>query len=211
MEKVILNANVRNKFSKSSRTVMRKNGIVPGIFYTKNVKPIPVEVPEKLINPLVFTTETHLINLKLDSKQEFDCILKDIQFDPVTDKIIHFDLLGLIKGQAIEIEIPVIFNGSPVGVKEGGQLQVFLHKLTCYCMPDNIPEHLEINITDLKIGHSIHVNEISFENLKILNPASTVIVGVTPPKGTKEAEPGTAEEKAEPEVIAKGKEKQEEE
>jgi len=208
MEKITLNGQVRENFSKSAKTQMRKDSRVPGVLYAKGISPISLEVPSTAINSLVFTTKTHLINLVLDQNQ-YDCVLKDYQFDPVTDKVIHFDLQGIVAGQKIEIDIPVVFIGSAIGVKEGGQLQEFLHKINVLCFPNQIPEQIEINISNLKIGSSVHIGDLKLEDIEILHPAEAVIVGVVPPKVVKETEPGEEGPK-EPEVISKGKEKAEE-
>jgi len=210
MDKITLNGNVRENLSKSSKTQLRNAARVPGVLYAKGIDPITVDVAASAINSLVFTTKTHLINLTLDNQKEFDCVLKDYQFDPVTDKVIHFDLQGIVAGQKIEIDIPIQFLGTPTGVREGGQLQEFMHKLTVLCLPNQIPEHIEINIGNLKIGSSIHVADLKIENAEILHAEDAVIVGVVPPKVVKEAEPG-AEAPKEPEIIGKGKEKSEEE
>ncbi len=212
MKKVELSANVRKEFSKSAKTKLRNSGFVPGVFYSRTDDVVSFYVPETHINPLVFTSEAHVIELKLDDGTSHDCILKDIQFDPVTDRVIHFDLLGLIKGETIAIDLPLSFVGSPVGVREGGQLQVYLHKVHVECLPSDIPEHLEVNIADLKLGHSIHVRDLSFENIKILTSPETSLVGVAVPR-TAEEPTATADvaAPAEPEVIAKGKEKSAEE
>jgi len=94
MEKVVLKASIRKNISKSARSELRKTGKIPGVYYSKHDSPIPVCVVEKEINPLVYTTETHLIALQLDGNEELDCVIKDIQFDPITDRVVHFDLLG---------------------------------------------------------------------------------------------------------------------
>ena len=206
MEKVVLEANTRKIGSKSETKNQRKNGRIPGVFYLKGKKPISIDVSDRAIKPLVFTGETHLIGLKVDNNQEFDCIIKDVQFDPVTDQIVHFDLLGLVSGETFAIEVPLVFNGSAVGVKDGGILQQHLHKLEIECLPKDIPQHLEIDVTDLKIGDSIHISDLNFDNLTILNQKTTVVVSVNHPKIEKEPTPEEAVvEPAEPEVIGKGK------
>ena len=206
MEKVVLEASTRKIGSKSEIKNQRKNGRIPGVFYLKGNKPISIDVSDKAIKPLVFTGETHLIELKVDNNQEFDCIIKDVQFDPVTDQIVHFDLLGLVSGETFAIEVPLVFNGSAVGVKDGGILQQHLHKLEIECLPKDIPQHLEIDVTELKIGDSIHISDLNFENLTILNQKTTVVVSVNHPKIEKEPTPEEAVvEPAEPEVIGKGK------
>ncbi|NCS80315.1 MAG: 50S ribosomal protein L25 [Ignavibacteria bacterium CG_4_8_14_3_um_filter_37_9] len=210
MDKITLNGIVRQKSSKSSMTQLRNSARVPGILYAKGLEPISVDVSASAINSLVFTTKTHLINLALDNQKEFDCVLKEYQFDPVSDKVIHFDLQGIVAGQKIEIDIPIQFTGSAIGVREGGQLQEFMHKLTVLCLPSQIPEQIEINIADLKIGSSIHVADLKVENAEILHAADAVIVGVVPPKVIEEEVKPETEVAKEPEVVGKGKEKSEE-
>ena len=209
MEKVILNANSRKNFSKSSRKSLRRDGRVPGVFYLRHNEPIAIDVTEKSIKPLVFTAETHLIGLQVDGV-EHDCVIKDVQFDPVTEKVVHFDLLGLVKGEKFQLEVPVLFVGSPIGVKEGGLLQQNVHKLEIECLPKDIPQHLDVDISNLKLGESIHAGDLSFENVTILNSDDTVVVSVAHPKVEKEPVVSeTEEESAEPEVISKGKAEEE--
>lgn len=211
MEKIVLKANMRNSISKSSRSSIRKNGRVPGVFYSKHDNPIAIDVTEKSIKPLVFTAETHLISLEIDGKDNHECVIKDVQFDPVTDRVVHFDLLGLTVGEKFQLEVPIQYHGNPIGVKEGGVLQQFLHKLEIECLPKDIPQRLDINIQDLKLGDAIHVKDLNFENITILNLESSVIVAVTHPKVEKEATPEelAAQAEAQPEVIGKDKEEEE--
>ena len=211
MEKVTLEANERKSISKSSRSDLRKNGRVPGIYYSKHSNPIPIDVLERTINPLVFTSKTHLISLKLEGHEELECIIRDVQFDPGTDRVIHIDLLGLTKGEKLQLEIPVQLKGTAVGIKEGGVLQHFLHKLDIECLPKDIPEHIEVDISALQIGDSIHIRDISMPDIEILNSEDSMIVMVSHQK-VKEEEPATeevVEEAAEPEVIGKGKAEEE--
>ncbi len=167
MEKVVLKAGIRKTDTRSTKNQLRRDGIVPGVFYSKHEKPVSISIAENLIKPLVFTAETHLISLQLEAGQEHDCIIKDVQFDPVTDRVTHFDLLGLTSGETFQLEVPLQFIGSPVGIKEGGVLHQFLHKLEVECLPKDIPQHLEINIQELSIGDSIHVKDLNFENITI--------------------------------------------
>ena len=213
MQKVLIEAQKRNKIDKASRSTLRKEGKVPAIFYSKHHEPLPIQISERAIHPLIFTSKTHLITLNVEGHEELDCIIKDVQFDPTTEKIVHLDLLGLKKGEKIEIEVPVRLLGTAIGIKEGGILQHTLHKVQVECLPIDIPEHLEIDVTDLKLGQAIHVSDLSFENLTLLNNPESIIASVTHPKVEKEPEPVVAEteEVAEPEVIAKGKPQEKEE
>lgn len=211
MKKVLIEAQKRNTIDKASRSALRKEGKVPAIFYSKHSEPIPVQVSERAIHPLVFTAKTHLITLNIDGSEELDCIIKDVQFDPTTEKIVHLDLLGLQKGEKIEIEVPVQLVGSAIGIKEGGILQHVMHKALVQCLPTDIPEHIEVDVTNLKLGHSIHISDLNFENLSFINSNDAIVASVTHPKVEKESTPaGEAQEIAQPEVIGKGKSQDEE-
>jgi len=211
MEKVLLEAQKRVKIDKASRSALRKEGKVPAIFYSKHHEPLPIQVSERAIHPLVFTSKTHLITINVDGKEDLDCIIKDVQFDPTTEKIVHIDLLGLQKGEKIAIEVPVQIIGSAIGIKEGGILQHVLHKVDIECLPADIPEHIEIDVTDLKLGHAIHISDLKYDTLTLLNNPEAIVVSVTHPKVEKEAAPaGEGQAAAEPEVIGKGKTQEEE-
>ncbi len=217
MEKVVVEAKERKTINKRSRNILRNEGRVPGVLYGSRLEPIPIDVTRAVIHPLVFTAKTHLLSLKLDGHEEYDCIIKDVQFDPVSDEVVHFDLIGLTLDEKIQLEVPIRLLGSAVGVKEGGLLQESMHKLNVECLPKNIPQSLEIDVTELNIGDTIHVADLNFEHITIINPEDTIVVSVVLPKVEKEAEPDeegeefTEEEGAdEPEVIGKGKESEEE-
>jgi large subunit ribosomal protein L25 len=166
-----------------------------------------VQFSERAIHPLVFTSKTSLITLNVEGHEELDCIIKDVQFDPVTEKIVHIDLLGLKKGEKIQIEVPVKLIGNAIGIKEGGILQHTLHKVEIECLPSDIPEHLEIDVANLKLGQAIHAGDLKFDNFILLNSPEAIIAAVTHPKVEQVAEPvaGEVAETTEPEVIAKGK------
>ncbi len=216
METVTLEANERKDISKAARNRLRREGRVPGVFYSKHSDTISVDVLEKKIHPMVFSSKTHLISLKIEGQEELECIIKDIQFDPVTEEIVHFDLLGLTRGEMIQLEIPVQLLGNSVGVKEGGVLQHLLHKLNVECLPKHIPGQIEVDISELAIGDSTYVSDISIENLTLLNPSDAIVVTVSHQKVIEEEvevteELAEEEETTEPEVIGKGKPEEEEE
>lgn len=213
MSEISIQAKRRTLSTKSTITQMRKNGEVPGIFYSKNVDPIPLSLPELSLKPLVYTSETHIVNLVIDKSEEKKSILKNVQFDPVTDRIVHFDLLGISLDQEIEIEVPIVLEGQSIGVREGGIIQQAIHKVTVLCLPTNIPEHISIDITNLGLGDSVHVGDLKMENVKFLQNEDVQLVAVTVPRAAQEttATDETGEERTEPEVISKGKAAEEEE
>lgn len=215
MSEISIKAKKRILSTKGAVNKLRRNGEVPGIFYSKGVEPIPISVPEISLNPLVYTSETHIVNLEIENDENKKSILKNIQFDPVTDKIVHFDLLGISLDQKIEIEVPISVEGQAKGIKEGGILQQSMHKLHVSCLPGDIPEHITINVANLGVGDSVHVKDLSLPNVEILHNDDVIIVSVVMPRAQAEttatAIEGAGEEKMEPEVISKGKQTEEEE
>jgi large subunit ribosomal protein L25 len=213
MAEISLNAKKREVSTKGTLNQMRKEGMVPCVYYSKGKDTISFFAQEVELNPLVFTSDTNLVHLKIDDMEQLDCIIKDVQFDPVTDRIVHIDFMGITYGQVLQIQIPVSLVGSSEGVKQGGLLQHYLHKLDVECLPRHIPEHLEIDVTHLKVGDTIHVRDLDYENINILNSEDAAVVSVTVPKIVVEEEEVEEEaveaEAAEPEVIGKGKAEEE--
>ncbi|MFI5252057.1 MAG: 50S ribosomal protein L25 [Bacteroidota bacterium] len=212
MREITLQAEIRKQTGKGSRA-LRRQGKVPGIYYISGENTIPVTVEEKSLKPLIYTSETHVINLTLENGEVKNCILRDIQFDPLTDRPIHIDLQGLREDREITVEVPVVITGAiPVGVRDGGILQGFMHRLRISSLPKNIPEHIEINAEMLKVNQFIHVSDLKIESVKVLENATSAIVGVIPPTVEKEVAATTATPEAplEPEVIGKGKKVDEE-
>ena len=187
----------------------RREGKVPGVLYSKGAEAINFTTTEIALRPVVYTKEMHLINLKINDKEAITCILKDIQFHPVTDKIVHVDFQAITAGQKIEVQVPVSLIGQSIGIKEGGQIQQHLHKLDVECLPKDIPDHLDVDITELNISDSVHIRDLSFDNITLLNSEDTLIVAIVPPKA--EEEPETDDELtddsdvAQPEVIGEKK------
>lgn len=207
MTEKILKAKKREISTKGAINQLRKDGFVPGIFYSKGKDQITFAVEEIVLNKYVFTSKTNILQLTFEGEEGIGCIIKDIQFDPVTDKVVHIDLLGVTLGQILQLDVPIRFVGSAIGVKEGGILQEQLHKLEVECLPRHIPEHLEIDVTELNIGDSINVRDLEFENVTILNSANANVVSVVAPKSEEEVETDEidGDEPVQPEVITKGK------
>jgi len=215
MAEITLAAKKREISNKGANKELRRNGVIPCIYYSKDKEPIAFSVEEVALKPLVYTSEAHIINLTFENEEPLGAIIKDVQFDPVTDRIVHVDFHGVTLGQMIDVQIPINIIGSAIGVKEGGMLQQNIHKLDVACLPKDIPQHLDIDVTELKMGDSIHVKDLNFENINILNHEDTIIISVVAPRGEEEVEEveeveGEGEESTEPEVIAKGKADEEE-
>jgi large subunit ribosomal protein L25 len=207
MSEFVLHAEIRELTGKHAKHT-RLAGMVPGVFYAREEKPLNIQVPKPGLDPLVFTSATHVIDLRLKDGSSRKCILRDVQFDPVSDRPVHFDLQGLREDEKLTIEVPVVLTGGiPLGVRDGGMVQHILHRLKITCLPKDIPEKVELDITDLGINHSVHVRDVKIPNVTVLDHADNAVVSVLPPTVVKEAEVVAVAEEAvkEPEVVGKGK------
>jgi large subunit ribosomal protein L25 len=182
MNKVDLQVSRRENGKKAVKAV-RNSGLVPGIFYMKGQEPISISANPKSLKSLVYTAETKFINLQIEGiKEPKECFIKDLTFDPVTDKLTHIDLMGINRNAKMTFEIPVIVKGSAIGVKEGGILQQNIHKMNIRCNPNDLPTSIEIDVTDYKVGKALHIRDLSTEIMEYILPADTTIVQVAQPR-----------------------------
>jgi len=193
MAEVNIISKKREKTTKGAVNQLRKAGNVPGVLYSNEIEtPINFVTSELALRPVVYTKEMHLVNLKIDDK-EYKCILKDTQFDPLTDKLIHVDFQAIKVGQEIQVQVPIKLEGQAIGVRNGGRLQQHLYKLDIECLPKDIPDIFPLDISELKISEALHVKDLSLGNIKILNNEDALIVAIIAPKGIDEDE-GTVDE-----------------
>lgn len=204
MSEITLNAFKREDHKELTLNQLRKKGIIPGIYYGHGIENISLAANELDLRPVIYTTESHIINLKFNEGNTLSCILKNVQFHPVSDKPLHFDLIALKEGETINIEVSLHLVGNAIGVREGGMLQHMLHKIEIECIPKNIPSHIDVDITQLNIGDSIKVSDLKVENIKILNDENASVVSVVAATVEKAAAEGE-ETASEPEVISKSK------
>jgi large subunit ribosomal protein L25 len=200
MSEVILEARRREPGRSNARS-LRRQSVVPGIYYFHGEEPIAISVAELSLRPLIYTTESHLVKMKLDDGSEKACVLKDICFDPITDRPTHFDLQGVSANVMMHVEVPVTLVGQSVGVRNGGVVDFSLHKLEVECLPANLPEHIEVDISNLDVNDSVHVSDLNIPNVTIVTSADLSIVGISPARVAMEEPAGATE----PEVITKGK------
>jgi len=207
MSEIVLNAELRESVGKHAKHA-RSRGNVPGVYYARGEQNIVIEVPQGSLHPLIHTSETHIIDLRLKDGTSKKCILRDVQFDPVSDHPVHFDLQGLKENEKLTIEVPVVLTGgTSKGVRDGGMLQHSIHKVRVSCLPRDIPEKIEVNVAALEINDSVHVRDLNLPDVTVLENADSAVVGVIPPVVVKEEVVEVAPEEAakEPEVIGKGK------
>ncbi|NTW83399.1 MAG: 50S ribosomal protein L25/general stress protein Ctc [Chlorobiaceae bacterium] len=180
METIVLGVQPR-AITKNGAAKLRSNGQVPGVIYHKGEETVPVSINEIALEKLVHSPESHIIDLQFPDGEVKRSVIKDVQFDPVSDRIIHTDFQLFSADEVVELEVPVSVSGNSIGVEKGGKLLISHHSLTLKGRPDDMPDHLVIDISALEIGHAIHVREIPMDNypgLTILDDPYTPVITV---------------------------------
>jgi large subunit ribosomal protein L25 len=185
-----LSGSLRTETGKKFAKQLRKNNEVPAILYGGK-EPVMLSLVEKDLKGLIFTPDVFKINLTVE-KNTYSAIVKETQFHPVSDKVLHIDFLQISEDKKIVVSLPVNLVGAAEGAKQGGKLALTTRKLRVYGFPKDIPEQIDVNVTDLGLGKSRLVNEISFDKFQIVEPKSTVIATV---KLTRAARGAAAAEK----------------
>lgn len=181
MSQIILKATKREPGYKIARD-LRNNGNVPCVYYAKNQDPIHFSVATLDLRPVVYTAEAKMVSLVVDNGAGKNAIVKDITFDPITDKILHIDFLGVAAGEKLNVEIPLHLVGSSIGVREGGVLDHVMHKAHCVVDPTKMPEHIDIDISNLGVNSSIHLKDINVPGVEFTDRPDAVIVACHAPK-----------------------------
>ncbi len=197
MKTVEIKGTLRKETGKKFSKKLRKEGNVPGVLYGgKEI--IHFHTPELGIKKLVFTPDVYLVKLDVEGKI-YDAILQDIQFHPVTDRVIHLDFKEIVSGTDEIINVPVKLVGSAKGVLDGGRLRLRRRKLKIKGLPAKFPDVIEIDITNMEIGDTIKVGEIEYEGMEMLDPHASMVVAVASGRIAKGMEEAVIEEVAAPE------------
>jgi len=203
MNTVTIEAAKRSDFGKASTKKLRNTGKVPGIIYGGK-EPVHFEAPELAFTKVVYTPNFNLVDISVDGNN-YKTILKDLQFHPVTDKILHVDFQELNDDRKIIVEIPLVFEGLSEGVKEGGKLMPKIRKVKVKAFPKDLIDEIKVDVTELLLGKSINVSEISVENIEIMNNPGIPVCSVEIPRALKSADAAAeGEEGAEGDTPAEG-------
>ena len=185
MKTFALGANVRET-NKIANRALRNQGKVPCVLYGGE-KQVYFSATENDLNKLVNTPDVYLLNIDIDG-ESYQAILQDIQFHPLTDRIVHIDFLQVFDDKEVTVSIPVNFIGTPIGVRNGGNLLVRRRAIKTRAIPANLPDAIEINIEDLKIGKFLYIGDVRDEKYTFLAEDKSVIVGVKTARGAIEDE-----------------------
>ena len=191
MKTFALSASVRET-NKIANRALRNQGKVPCVRYGGE-KQVYFSAKENDLNKLVNTPDVYLLNIDIEG-ESFQAILQDIQFHPLTDRIIHIDFLQVFDNKEVTVNIPVNFIGTPIGVRNGGNLLVRKRAIRTRAIPANLPDAIDINIEELKIGKFLYIGDIRDERYTFLAGDKSVIVGVKTARGAVEDEEEEDEE-----------------
>ena len=190
MKTVTIEGQLRTATGKSATRQLRSQDLVPGVIYG-GAKEINFTASAKAFKPLVYTPDFQLASVVVDGKT-YTCILKDIQFDKVSDRLNHIDLLELVEDKKVSATIPLKFTGTSAGVKAGGKLVIKMKALKVKAYPKDLRENIEVDITNLELNANIRVEDVKIENYEILNSPRIPIASVTMTRQLKQEEAAAA-------------------
>ncbi len=190
MKTITIEGQLRTGHGKQATRQIRSEGNVPGVIYG-GAKELSFSAPAIAFKTLVYTPDFQLAELILDGKS-YRCILKDLQFDKVTDKLIHVDFLELVEDKKVIATIPIKFTGSPAGVKAGGKLIAKIKALKVKTYPRYLQENIKVDLTDLELNGNVRVEDVKIEHYEVLNSPRIPIASVVLTRELKQEESTTA-------------------
>jgi large subunit ribosomal protein L25 len=222
MKETLLEAEVRAGSGKSVTRKLRMTGMLPAVLYGMEKEPQMLHVNARDLTRLLHAGggENVLVDLVVGKTQPEKVLVKEVQHHPVTSKIVHIDFLRIDLTKKVTVMVPVHIVGTAEGVRGGGVMEVVSRELEVSCLPMDIPSHIDIDVTDLKINDAIHVTDLKLGKLEILTDKARTVVTIQPPTVIKEVAPAAeavegavveGEVAAEPEVIKEKKKEKEEE
>ncbi|MEM6864219.1 MAG: 50S ribosomal protein L25/general stress protein Ctc [Bacteroidota bacterium] len=177
MKSITIKGSQRESVGKVSTKALRNAGKVPCVLYGGE-KPLHFSANELAFKNLVYTPNAHTAVIELEDGKKFEAVLQDIQFHPVTDKILHIDFYQLFKDRPVTMNIPVRLEGNSPGVRNGGRLLFRKRKLSVKALPDLLPDFITVDISKLKIGGTISVETLLTDDYTIMHPDNTSVVQV---------------------------------
>jgi len=212
-------AEARASRGKNEARRTRRSGMIPGVVYGAYKDPVPVAVSPRQISSILRSKTGHntIFNLSVRGGETSPVMVVDDQYDPIKGNLLHVDLKRIDLAKRIRVSVPAITQGEPKGVKQqGGLLEIVTREVEIECLPDDIPEHFTIDVTELLIGQSKRASDIAMSGaIKLVSASDTVIAHCVALKAVSEPTPAeaavvpAAEAAAEPEVIKKGKKEEE--
>ncbi|MBK1894588.1 50S ribosomal protein L25/general stress protein Ctc [Chryseobacterium paridis] len=202
MKSITIQGTKRESVGKKSTKALRDAELVPCVVYG-GTEPLNFSAEERAFKGLVYTPEAHTVSIEVDG-QTIPAVLQDIQFHPITDKILHADFYQLSDDKPVIMEVPVRVTGRSKGVVAGGVLRQSFRKLKVKAIPANLPDEIVIDITSLKIGNKLYVGAIKTQGYSFMHPDNAVVVAVKMSRNAMKGGAAAADDDDEEEVVAEG-------
>lgn len=190
MKSLTISGSKRTDMTKSGIKKLRHSGNIPCVIYGGK-EPIHFSAPVMSFKKLVYTPEVHTVNLDVEG-QSFNAIMREIQFHPVNDSILHIDFMEFQQDSPVTIEIPVHVSGNSEGVKQGGKLIIKVRKVKVKALPADLPDSIKVNVDQLLIGDSIRIGDLKEKGVTFLDSPNNIIVGVRTTRAVVEETPVVA-------------------
>ena len=203
MEAQQISVKKRSLEGTSASRRMRRAGSLPGIVYGIDSNPLSVELETHVVEQVLHhhASETILVDIDLEGEGAVSVVIKDVQHHPVSGALVHVDLQRVAANQTLQVEVSLELEGEPEGVKVGGLLDHVMHTILVECLPGDLPEMVNVDVSELEIGSSIHVSDLKLgSKITVLSDADAVVAGVSAPRVVQE-EDEDGDAAAEPEVI----------
>ncbi len=185
MKSITIKGQLRSDTGKKSSRQLRSEGQVPAVIYGGN-DTIHFYASPLDFRGIVYTGEFMIANIEIDGKS-YRCILKDLQFNTLTDKMSHLDFLELVDGKKVIANIPLHFTGTAKGVREGGRFVAKMNTIKVRTLPKNLTEHIDVDITNLVIGKNLRISDVKFEDAEIMHSPRIPVCAVTTTRVLKQA------------------------
>ena len=192
MRKITIEGQIRTEFGKSATRQLRSEDKVPAVIYG-GAQEVNFSAPAIAFKNLVYTPDFMIVEVKVEGKT-YNCVLKDLQFDKVSDKLIHIDLLELVDNKKLIVTLPLKLTGTAEGVKAGGKLVVKMKSLKVKAYPKDLRENIELDITGLQLNGNVRVEDVNAPNMEIMNSPRIPIASVTMTRQLKQEEATAAKE-----------------
>jgi len=199
MKIIEIKGSFRTELGKKSSKLTRKEGNVPCVIYGKKEN-IHFQAHENSFKHLVYTAEAHMVKLNIEDKV-YRAVLKEMQFHPVNDKILHADFIEIFDNKPVVINIPIKVTGDSAGVIAGGKLSIKRRTLKVKGLADDLPEYLPIDITNLKIHESLKVVDLSYNKIELLDPKKSMVLTIATSRVAQKTEEEVLAETVEPTAV----------
>ncbi len=217
MQRLSLEVRVRREVGKSAVRKLRTAGRIPGVLYGRGMDPLPIAVELRALEAALQSAAGGNVLLDVVVREDGQtrnelALLQDVQREVVSRRILHVDLHRISLTEKVHARLPVVLRGEARGVRDGGILEFLRHEVEVSGLPTDLPGHLELDVSDLAVGHSLHVRDLKIPpGVTVLTPPDETLVTLLAPAVAPEIAPAAEEEApAQPEVVGKGKAQEEE-